>query len=98
MLFRPEAEADLAAAVSFYEDKRPGLGRDLIAAVERALAAIEEAPGAQPLFHHGHAHRRYKLARFPVVIVFSEDEAQAVTVIAVAHAKQPPGPPAPPGP
>lgn len=93
MLFRPEAEADLAAAVSFYEEKRPGLGRELISAIERALAAIEEAPGAQPLFHHGHAYRRYKLARFPIVIVFSEDESQAVTVIAVAHAKRRPGPP-----
>jgi toxin ParE1/3/4 len=93
MLFRPEAEADLAGAVSFYEEKRPGLGRELISAVERALASIGEAPGAQPIFHHGQAHRRYKLARFPIVIVFSEDEAQAVTVIAVAHAKRRPGPP-----
>ena len=96
MLFRPEAEADLVAAVSFYEEKRPGLGRELVSAIERALAAIEEAPGAQPLFHHGHACRRYKLARFPVAIVFNEDEAQTVTVIAVAHARRRPASTAPP--
>ena len=90
LVFRPEAEADLAAAVSFYETKRAGLGRELMSAVERAVAAIEDAPGAQPPFHHGNGHHKYKLARFPCVIVFSE-EPQAITVVAVAHSKQRPG-------
>lgn len=90
LLFRPEAEADLAAAVAYYEEKRPGLGRELMAAVERALAAIEESPGGLPSFQHGRAERRYKLARFPILIVFSE-QAQAVTVVAVAHTKRRPG-------
>jgi len=94
LLFRPEAEADLATAVTFYEDKRPGLGRELVAAVDRALTAIEEAPGAQPLFQHGHPVRRYKLARFPILIVFSE-QGQAVTVVAVAHTKRRPASPEP---
>ena len=90
LLFRPEAEADLTAAVVYYEEKRPGLGRELMTAVERALAAIEEAPGGFPSFQLGRAQRRYKLSRFPFLIVFSE-EAQTVTVVAVAHTKRRPG-------
>ena len=45
----------------------------------------------------GGLNRRYKLARFPIVIVFSE-EAQAVTIIAVAHARRRPGHSERPGP
>jgi toxin ParE1/3/4 len=91
LLFRPEAEADLLAAASFYEDKRPGLGAELLTAMERALAAIEDAPGAQPFLQHGRRYRKYTLARFPCVIVFTEEEA-AVTILAVAHAKRRPDP------
>jgi toxin ParE1/3/4 len=97
LLFRPEAEADLAAAVDFYEGKRAGLGAELLAAVDRALTAIEDAPGAQPLFRPGRPYRKYTLARFPAIIVFTEQEAE-ITALAVVQAKRAPAPrvPVPP--
>lgn len=93
LVFRPEAAADLAAAVEFYEKKRAGLGRELLAAVDRALGAIEDAPGAQPLFLHGKPYRKYTLARFPCIIVFREEEA-AIIALAFVHAKRRPSAPA----
>jgi len=93
LVFRPEAAADLAAAVEFYEKKRAGLGRELLAAVDRALRAIEDAPGAQPLFLRGKPYRKYRLARFPCTIVFREEEAK-ITALAVVHAKRRPLAPA----
>lgn len=89
LVFRPEAEADLASVTAFYEAKRRGLGRELINAVGRALTTIQDAPGAQPFFHRGHPYRKYTLARFPCVIVFLVEDA-AVTILAVAHAKHRP--------
>lgn len=91
LVFQAAAEADLAAVVDFYDDKRPGLGRELLAAVERALSAIEDAPGAQPLFLQGRPFRKYTLARFPCVIVFRE-QATEITALAVVHAKRRPAP------
>jgi len=87
LVFRPEAEADLAAAVEFYDKKRAGLGKDLIGAVERALTAIADAPGAQPLFLKERPYRKYTLARFPCMIVFREDDKE-ITALAVLHAKR----------
>jgi plasmid stabilization system protein ParE len=91
LIFQPEAEADLTAIVDLYDRKRHGLGRELLAAVERALAAIEDAPGAQPLFTPGRPFRKYTLARFPCIIVFRE-QASDIVAMAVIHAKRRPTP------
>ena len=89
LVFQSQAEADLTAIVDLYDRKRQGLGRELLAAVERALAAIEDAPGAQPLFLPGRPFRKYTLARFPCIIVFRE-QASEITAVAVVHAKRRP--------
>lgn len=41
-----EAAEELADAARWYGRRRPGLGRDLIAAVRRAFATISENPHA----------------------------------------------------
>ena len=91
--FHAEAEADLAAAAAFYDEKRAGLGRELVAAVERALTTIEDAPGAQPLFLHDRPYRKYTLARFPCIIVFREQEAEIVALAIVQAKRRPTGRP-----
>ena len=46
---RPEAEADLDGAFTWYEEQRAGLGRDFLLAVEAALARIERNPESFPV-------------------------------------------------
>ena len=36
-LFHPEAEAELNAAIDWYEERQPGLGLDLAAEVQAAI-------------------------------------------------------------
>lgn len=91
VVFRPEAEADLAAAAAFYDRKRRGLGSELIAAVGRAVDSIADAPGVAPLFAPGRPYRKYTVARFPVIIVFREQDAE-ITAIAVVLGRQGPAP------
>ena len=43
--FRPEARADLVDAWSWYEEQRPGLGDELAACVEAALAGAHRTVG-----------------------------------------------------
>ncbi|MBP5997260.1 MAG: hypothetical protein KA535_04850 [Azonexus sp.] len=60
LLFPPEAEAELNAAIDWYEERQPGLGLDLAvevrAAIERAMqlpdAWSELAPGIRRVLTH----------------------------------------------
>jgi hypothetical protein len=57
-----EAALDLRLAARWYNDRRRGLGAELVLAVDAAIAKIIEAPGRWPLFA---GVRRYILRRFP---------------------------------
>jgi plasmid stabilization system protein ParE len=87
---RRQAEAELAGAVASYEVKRRGLGLQLIVAVDHALDAIVESPGASPVWKVGHPYRRHLLKRFPYFIVFTL-ESNLIDVVAIAHTKRNPG-------
>lgn len=43
----PEAEQELAEAAAWYEERRAGLGVELIAVIDRVLEAILEMPDAR---------------------------------------------------
>jgi plasmid stabilization system protein ParE len=86
----PEAEEELSGAANWYESKRPGLGVELIAVVDRSLLEIQEAPLACALWRIDRPYRAKVLSRFPYV-VFYRAEGQTIEVVAVAHAKRWPG-------
>ena len=44
MILLPEVEAELSEAMLWYEARRPGLGHELLGAVHRTLAQVQEAP------------------------------------------------------
>jgi hypothetical protein len=44
VILRPEAEAELAEAIDWYESRGKGLGADFMRAVDAAMAAIEHNP------------------------------------------------------
>jgi toxin ParE1/3/4 len=90
LVVRPDAEAELATAMGWYEEKRRGLGDQLMTAVEAALSAIEDSPEAWPYWRRGQPYRKYVVMRFPFIVFFIV-EAAVVTVVAIAHDKRRPG-------
>jgi plasmid stabilization system protein ParE len=86
----PEAEEELGEAAAWYEAKRPGLGVELVAMVDRAFEEMAGDPFVCGLWREDRPYRRKVLTRFPYVIFFRVD-ADAIVVIAVAHAKRRPG-------
>jgi plasmid stabilization system protein ParE len=88
LVFRPEAEADLADAFAWYEERGRGLGDRFLFSVEAALAAIQRHPESF-LVVHKHV-RRILLRRFPYAVFYTVDES-SVTVFGVFHCRRDPG-------
>jgi plasmid stabilization system protein ParE len=86
----PEAEAELQSAAIWYEEKRPGLGIEFVAVVDKAFESILENPEASPVWRADRPYRKRFLKRFPYVAFFRIDGA-TVEIVAVAHAKRRPG-------
>ena len=89
----PDAAAELRAAALWYDERRAGLGDELVDMVSAALPKIGEAPGSHPLWPGvsgtGVPVRRVRIRRFPYFLAF-ETHSQHVLVLAVAHAKRRP--------
>jgi plasmid stabilization system protein ParE len=86
-----EAEAEMADAARWYERHRAGLALEFLAAVETAVARIEENPriGSRPPGVRDEDVRRVFVRRFPYHVVYIElpDRLQ---VLAVAHDRRRP--------
>lgn len=78
----PEAEADLAEAIDYYEAQLPGLGHDFIDTFEKQLERVVQNPAQYQTRHRG--VRRAVMRRFPYA-VFYKVERDAVVVLAVEH-------------
>ena len=65
---RPAAEADLAAAEAWYEDKRAGLGQEFLASVAGTLMRVESNPEQFPIYYRD--FRRALVRRFPYKVFF----------------------------
>ncbi|HET7499685.1 MAG TPA: type II toxin-antitoxin system RelE/ParE family toxin [Kofleriaceae bacterium] len=88
-----EAAEELEQAASWYEARRPGLGKDFLAEVRIAFGRICDRPQACPLARDVPPRlgaRRCVLRRFPYAIVYVElpDELR---VVAIAHGSRQPG-------
>lgn len=87
------AQAELRAVVAWYEEKRPGLGGEFFAEVERTLELIERHPGLGapvPRVPTERGTRRLPLRRFPYAIVYREREVE-IQIVAFAHNSRKPG-------
>ena len=87
--FHPQAEAELEAAASWYDERRPGLGAEFIAAVRSKVRQVLVAPERWPLVK---GTRRALVRRFAYAIVYREVQGSdgVVEVVAVAHLKRRP--------
>ena len=86
-----EADAEMAEAARWYERNRIGLGLEFLAAIDTAVARIEENPqiGSRTPGVDDEAIRRVFVRRFPYHVVYIElpDRLQ---VLAIAHDRRRP--------
>ena len=87
VVIRPEAEADLLDAMSWYKAQREGLEDGFFLAFDASLSKIRRTPKVFPIVHGD--IRRALLRRFPYGIYYFL-EGEAAVVIAVFHAKRDP--------
>ena len=71
--------------MQWYDERRAGLGNELLKAVRSAVRALQENPMRYPEYYRG--FRRVLLRRFPYKI-FYRIEKQRVLVFRLLHAKQ----------
>ena len=82
---RPRAEADLQEAKRHYEERRTGLGEELIVIVRQAVRYLELYPERRLIYYRD--FRRFLLRRFPYKI-FYRIEGDRVIVFRILHVKQ----------
>ena len=87
LVIEPEAEAEFAEAVQWYDARHPGLGAEFARTIRAALADIERAPLRFPIVSG--TTRRAVLRRFPYAIYFVIDPEQ-IAVIAIFHGRRDP--------
>ena len=85
VIIRPNADADLQDARSWYESQRSGLGDELLVEVRSVMRLLEEQPERRPLYYNG--FRRLITRRFPYKI-FYRIEGDCVIVFRILHAKR----------
>lgn len=81
---RLAAEADLAEAAQWYNQRQPGLGEKFLREVDQAIARVLENPLAFPVVRRRHEVRRVLTQRFPYRIFFSL-KGDTIVVHAVLH-------------
>jgi toxin ParE1/3/4 len=89
IIFHQDAEAELAAAIANYNEKRDGLGDEFQTEVEQATRRIAQLPTAGAL-HNAAGVRKCGVRRFPYTIFYIELD-ESIWVAAVAHQKRQPG-------
>ena len=84
---KPDARADLEAAVDWYENEEPGVGLRLLDEVDAVLPRVAQSPLQFPIVHKN--IRRALLRRFPygIFFVFEDD---TVSILAITHLSRDP--------
>jgi len=86
-LFRPEAEADLDEAYTWYESQRRGLGMEFLEEASQLTARIESTPLQFPIVYRD--ARRALMHRFPYAYFFRASE-ELTLVVTVADLRREP--------
>lgn len=87
VIIRPEAEDDLREAFSWYEDKRTGLGHNLLLRVDAGIGLISRNPEIHPVEYKG--TRKHLIKRFPYKLIYLI-KGDKIIVLAVIHGKRSP--------
>ncbi len=85
-----EALDELDEAAAWYEARRPGLGFEFAAEIERVIASIAERPLSFLEWLPEDPVRRALARRFPYAVFFDVEPERAV-IMAIAHTSRRPG-------
>lgn len=81
------ARSDLRSAKQYYDELRPGLGREFVLEVKAQLSKIAEFPSAFRMIHDG--IRKAPIKRFLFDIYYSPTDEE-IFVVAVMHRRRHP--------
>jgi plasmid stabilization system protein ParE len=84
---RPEAEADIDEAATWYESQLQGLGQDFLDEALKAFDRIVDNPQMYPVVHR-ETHRAV-IHRFPFAVFYRVEE-ESIVVIGVTHGSRHP--------
>jgi hypothetical protein len=87
LVFRREVAGDLAAAIIWYRNNRPGLDADFQREFEAKLAEIERNPLQYQVVERG--MRRAMLRGFPYAVMYTASD-QEILVIGCRHVRRNP--------
>jgi toxin ParE1/3/4 len=82
-----EAIIEMQEAFEWYENKRNGLGYELLDKIEGCFLKISNTPTHYT--HINETYRRIKTQKFPYLIIYEIEESFAF-IVAIRHAKQRP--------
>ena len=85
--FLARASDELAEAVQYYDEQRPGLGNELLSELDSTLTTMEAFPSAWPMITND--LRRAMLARFPYGVLYRTNEHE-ITVAAFMDLRRDP--------
>ena len=85
LVLRPEAEREIAEAAEWYEERRMGLGREFLDAVDACVASILQGPEGYPIVRG--TVRRAVLHRFPYNLLYSIHPHELV-VLGCVHGRR----------
>jgi plasmid stabilization system protein ParE len=87
VVVRPAAAADIDEAFLWYENQRPGLGHEFLAAAQTLIDAVAQHPLRYPVVRRN--TRRALLRRFPYAVFFRTYEG-IIVVVACMHGRRNP--------
>ena len=83
-----EAQFEQHEAFDWYRDRSGKAAEAFLQEIERARLAIQDSPDVWAKYLHG--TRRYRLKRFPYIVVYRVTEKR-IEVIAISHGRREPG-------
>jgi plasmid stabilization system protein ParE len=86
-IVRPLAQADIDAAITWYEQQQSGLGSRFLDVLDHVFKRIRDMPLQFPVISR--EVRRALVHTFPYAVYFRERE-QAVVILAVLHLRRDP--------
>ena len=88
LILASETEQDIAEAYAWYEDRRIGLGEELLSCIDACIEAIRRTPEMHVVVHEN--YRRGLVRRFPYAVFYEYVEV-TVIVYGVFHTARDPG-------